>query len=770
MRVESLQIHDFKSYQDAELELSGVQLASVVGPNGAGKSSILEAIAFALTGARSLRNLDQFIRQGCEECRVALTFSTGGETYRLTRTRSSRGSGKSTLELARQDDSGLWAAEGTGARDTEERVRQILGCDEDTLLQTAIVSQGDAGSFFALRPAQRLEALGSILRLDEQYSPIEKHFKAQADSAKTSLEAARRDVERLEVEVGRLAEKEETLLFAEGERVTYVKRVWKYERELVAANAALALARENAAGVDRAAADLEQLTERKRELQDRLRILALEREQLEDRTAERAELERALDGRSFLEDALAGAQLAREADQATAAERRRLEEAIGSAREALNGATEEYRQAVAREKQAREALARDEHTRDQAHAQVDALDVRIAEIASAEQPICDRCGQTVDAEALERTLASLKRECEAAVEKRNHAVNVINEQALPRVHEAEAQVTTAGALGQARRSSLDFREAELAALPASMYSENDHRRLEEELEALQEIPAKLAAIAALEERLTAVRRDAENAATALEDPALADALTKAREAASAAQGATGALRAAEHAVQGAEATLTSAREAHAEADRAVARLEGEIAQLAPSREALAEAGSEAKRLEQEQADAELLRKAFSKWGVPALIVGNVLLALEKEVNELLALYEGSLALRFESTKDTKTGARDSLEIIVYDGEDWRPFETFSGGERYRVASAMRLGLAQLLSHRSGARVSTLIVDEPEGLDAPGRAHLARILERMSESFGITLLLTHYDDLKDAMPQQIVVSRGEDGLSRVEVVA
>jgi DNA repair protein SbcC/Rad50 len=148
----------------------------------------------------------------------------------------------------------------------------------------------------------------------------------------------------------------------------------------------------------------------------------------------------------------------------------------------------------------------------------------------------------------------------------------------------------------------------------------------------------------------------------------------------------------------------------------------------------------------------------------------VLLALEREVNELLGLYDGGLALRFESEKETRDGARDSLEILVYDGQDWRPYDTFSGGERYRVASAMRLGLSKLLAHRAGSRVETLLVDEPEGLDAAGRAHLARILERMSQGVGLVLLLTHYEDLKDAMPQQIVVSRGEDGLSRVEVAA
>jgi exonuclease SbcC len=769
MRVESLQIHDFKSYQDAELDLSGVQLASVVGPNGAGKSSILEAIAFALTGARTMRNLDQFIRQGCEECRVALTFSTGGETYRLTRTRSSRGSGKSTLELARQDDSGLWAAEGTGARDTEERVRQILGCDEDTLLQTAIVSQGDAGSFFALRPAQRLESLGSILRLDEQYSPIEKHFKTLADSAKTSLEAARRDVERLEGEVGRLAEKEEALLFASGERNTYAKRAEDRERELFESNAVRVLARENAAGIERAEAELTRLTDHRANLEAREQELTQERDRLGRRVSDRVDLESRLATRADLEAIRDLERQQREQDQATEAERRRLDQALTTARARLDEATHEYREAERRKRSVQDECTEARAAQERATRTTGGLRNRIRSIQDAQAPICDRCGQEIADAALAATLDSLGLELTEAIKREGAAIDAVESKTLELADVGVILIATQDR-GQERREELIAAESELAAVPGLMHDPGRLDNVERELAKLAEIPARLAEITVLEERLAEVQRDVESACAALEDTALADALTKAREAASAAQGATGSLRAAEHAVQSVEATLKSAREAHAEADRAVARIEGEIAQLAPSREALTDIAAAAKGLEQEQADAELLRKAFSKWGVPALIVGNVLLALEKEVNELLSLYEGSLALRFESTKDTKTGARDSLEIIVYDGEDWRPFETFSGGERYRVASAMRLGLAQLLSHRSGARVSTLIVDEPEGLDAPGRAHLARILERMSESFGITLLLTHYDDLKDAMPQQIVVSRGENGLSRVEVVA
>jgi len=103
MRVEHLSLRDFKSYHEADIDLTGLSLASVVGQNGVGKSTILEAVVFALTGGRQLRSLDSFVRKGAEECRVALTFSIGSSRYRLTRTRSTRSSGKSTLELCREE-------------------------------------------------------------------------------------------------------------------------------------------------------------------------------------------------------------------------------------------------------------------------------------------------------------------------------------------------------------------------------------------------------------------------------------------------------------------------------------------------------------------------------------------------------------------------------------------------------------------------------------------------------------------------------------------
>ena len=107
--------------------------------------------------------------------------------------------------------------------------------------------------------------------------------------------------------------------------------------------------------------------------------------------------------------------------------------------------------------------------------------------------------------------------------------------------------------------------------------------------------------------------------------------------------------------------------------------------------------------------------------------------------------------------------------MVWTGEYWDRWENFSGGERYRVAVSMRLGLAQLLAHRAGSKVQTMILDEPEGLDEDGRLKLAgTILPDMAEEFSVILMFSHYDDLKDALPSQIRVTQDEAGHSHAEV--
>ena len=56
MKLVRLEMYNFRQYIDANIDFSS-GVTGIVGPNGAGKTTILEAIGWALYGARAVRGV-----------------------------------------------------------------------------------------------------------------------------------------------------------------------------------------------------------------------------------------------------------------------------------------------------------------------------------------------------------------------------------------------------------------------------------------------------------------------------------------------------------------------------------------------------------------------------------------------------------------------------------------------------------------------------------------------------------------------------------------
>ena len=84
MRVERLQLRDFRSYESAAVTL-GPGLTVIHGPNGAGKTNLLEALYFGCT-ARSCRttNERELVRFGAAAARVVVDGSDRDGDHQLT--------------------------------------------------------------------------------------------------------------------------------------------------------------------------------------------------------------------------------------------------------------------------------------------------------------------------------------------------------------------------------------------------------------------------------------------------------------------------------------------------------------------------------------------------------------------------------------------------------------------------------------------------------------------------------------------------------------
>ncbi|MBI2935415.1 MAG: SMC family ATPase [Chloroflexi bacterium] len=174
----------------------------------------------------------------------------------------------------------------------------------------------------------------------------------------------------------------------------------------------------------------------------------------------------------------------------------------------------------------------------------------------------------------------------------------------------------------------------------------------------------------------------------------------------------------------------------------------------------------------EQETQELLAEAFGRNGLQAMLIDEALPELEIEANHLLArLTDNRMSLRLETQRQTKKGTpQETLEILVADELGTRGYELFSGGEAFRINFALRVALAKLLASRAGAPLRTLFIDEGFGTqDAEGRERLVESIHAIQGDFDLILVITHIDELKEAFPVRIEVTKTESAGSTFRVV-
>ena len=157
-----------------------------------------------------------------------------------------------------------------------------------------------------------------------------------------------------------------------------------------------------------------------------------------------------------------------------------------------------------------------------------------------------------------------------------------------------------------------------------------------------------------------------------------------------------------------------------------------------------------------------LRTAFGKNGIQSLIIEQALPEIEERASEILhRLTEGKMQVHLETIKDKKSGGtKETLEIIITDEQGMpRAYETYSGGEAFRINFALRIALSQILAERNGVRIRTLGIDEGFGTqDEDGIQYLIEAIQQVQDDFDKIIVITHLNRLKEAFPVRIEVAK------------
>jgi exonuclease SbcC len=743
-----LEIRNFLAYRSpAPLDFTGIHVAVLTGENGAGKSSLLDAITWCLWGRARAKKDDELVHQGQSEMRVELTFALADQVYRVIRAKRAGKAAGGVLDLQAQNEPGKWSsiAEATIPR-TQDRIIGLLRLTFETFVNSAYLVQGQADEFTGKRPAERKQVLADILGL-QQWEKYEERAKQKIKASDIQLAGVDAVLAEIEAELGRRPDYERELGVAQarvievGERLRLAEVEWA--RVEAARQALVALQRQ-----------IDDLARRRRDAEREIAALDADlraAQALADTAGLAREIHLAERRLRELDEVEA------ERDQMMAA-RQLNAELVGQLR-GQNESAQAEGEALKKRIALAEADAAQARRRvlEAAQAEVEKLQRRVANLETATEAVCPTCGQPLSEAQRGELLAELATEAEARQAQAQTEAGEFETRRAQTVAALTAEI-------EARRSAYRQNQAQLKTLV------DEQARMDRDLQAftlqLKEKPA-------LTQRLGELKTALEQAGAAQERIAALLARrarwTQSAESDQRAGQALEAEAAGHRALLGdADARQRALDQLRQEDTLAKARL-GAADQKLRALEGLAQQ-REAKRAERGQAAEarglyEELREAFGKKGVPAMIIEAAVPEIEATANILLGrITDGRMTLRIKMQRETQAGdVRETLDIEIADELGTRAYENYSGGEQFRVNFAIRIALSQLLARRAGTQLHTLIVDEGFGvLDAVGRERLVEAINAVQADFERILVVTHIDELRDAFPARIEITKTPKG--------
>lgn len=176
-----------------------------------------------------------------------------------------------------------------------------------------------------------------------------------------------------------------------------------------------------------------------------------------------------------------------------------------------------------------------------------------------------------------------------------------------------------------------------------------------------------------------------------------------------------------------------------------------------------------KILKEQQTDYTSIITAFSKNGIPASIISHDIPEMEDEVNKILKIISNdTMSIQYITTKNGKKKSVDTLEIVVSDGNTSRMYETYSGGEKFRIDFACHIGMAKFLTKRAGASIDFLIIDEGLGSqDDFSKQKFVESIMSLNGLFKQIMVVTHIQDLQNVFDNRILVQKNQMTGSHVE---
>ncbi|MCD6481163.1 MAG: SMC family ATPase [Thermoplasmata archaeon] len=798
MRLISMELHNFRKFKHAEINFpEGIM--GLVGSNGAGKSTIIEAIGWAIYGNRAARTKKDMIkRQNAspnEECWVKLVFEMGGNVYEVFRmiTRNSTD--------ARVKVNGRITASST--QGVTEYLEKMLGMDYDSFYTSIVARQQELNALSNKQPGERKKSMMKMLGIDVLDDAI-KRVREDRRSMERSveyLEQNLKDMEELERTREELKKKREEYvkrteeLYQSRERAEEAKRKAeerrREEREKAEKFKKLDgkrnILRERKEGKERMAMkkekELEELTAKEEEYA-RLKIYVEEYRKLKEKKEQMEEARRAYLERKSLEEQI------KEIEE----ELKNLDGTIQRLEKQMEGmAEEEALERVRKErKEIQGRIKAMEMERERIGAEIKSLERRKKEMERKREEMenlgpesnCPTCGRPLgevyeeileeyvgEISEIEKEMRRMEEEKEALT-RELEALREREMEAEKTEREKEEEVRERGNIvikiksymenKEEKRAKREEMKRKISLLGEFVFDENTYQKLVSDLERVEKLKDKaivlegeISKIPSLREEMELLRKDIEQIGEEIAE--------------------------CEREIEKINFIPEEYERVEREYEEAINLLNSINVEITRIEGKIETVEAEIKKVEEEMEEQKEMRDKIKEMrkqiGMLETLAGdrdtgllnNFKNYLISKIGPLLSHYASHFLSLFTDGKYKEIEIDDNYNILIYDRGEKFELDRFSGGEKDVANLSLRLAISELIVQRSDVVFEFIALDEIFGSqDRERRKNILNALAELKKQFRQIILITHIDEIKEAMEHIIRVYEDDEGISHISI--
>jgi DNA repair exonuclease SbcCD ATPase subunit/DNA repair exonuclease SbcCD nuclease subunit len=785
--IDGITLHHVTCHKHTVIDLAGVRgIIALEGPNGSGKTTAIEAIPLAFFGtAPSRKDLQTLIPQDSDGVGfIELAFHSSGASYIARRQfKKTPKTFKHEAYLFKLEDYNSdnpefeKAIAGPKVEDVKNRCIGLIG-DPSLVFAGNFASQTESGDLVDLDPSDRKELFAKLLGSDK-YLVLSEMAKEKAKADNAIIEAHKSRVERLKMELADEENDENTV-------ATLKVQIAAANSETEKGNEALAEAQEVLAGLDvlrknrdKMTSDLAEIEARKGQIKADGMLIKAQKAKLEESETRIKELEEDLSTAREAKEELDGIVAAQAEAEKKASEIRQKSSAKAMEATKLRAALRDQKSKWELKKASALSALRTKRSagRKSLDEDVNSLNLEVqakrteAETAKKRSKLlegfpdvdaCKSCPLAKDGIEARESLQEIVKQGKALVAKLEAAKKALSD------YDAETETMEAEAQEQQPTeadidTSLDAKadeaeeESERLSTEASKVAPKPDAKHLADLKiaaaaaksaeaALDQAKGARIEIAKIDAKLDALRSEfkkLDDQAKAIVVPVVPDdveARAKVTELKNRIKDLQATASAASRALGSAEAALVAHQKRKDEAKSLVDVIK-------------------------EKDDAigvyNALWKAFSKDGIPQLIVDSAVPHYQDVMAKLMVHFGGKWSIQASTQKEVNKGAsvKETFDIIVDDGHGGRDIKTYSGGEKRLLKNVTRVAFSLLQAERSGKGLKVLALDEAtENMDHVNIDSFLKMLNELSDSFNQVFVISHNDYVLSSMPNRILFSR------------